>query len=274
MLLILAATCIFVGVVVDERERAGAALRANERRLRDQDAQLARITRLNAIGEMASTLAHELNQPLTAVRAHLRAAQRRLEADPPTLDAARTDLRDGVVQIDHAAGIIRRLREFLRRGDPRRAAVDAAALAREVLTLAEREAQRGAVRLVLHIPAPLPPVLADRVEIQQVLLNLIRNAAEASRAAPRDRRVEVALTTVAQGRAVEFAVRDDGTGIAPEIRARLFAAFATTKPHGLGLGLAISRTIVEAHGGRIWLESSDERGTELRFTLPVAEERR
>ena len=95
-----------------------------------------------------------------------------------------------------------------------------------------------------------------------------------SRAAPRDRRVEVALTTVAQGRAVEFAVRDDGTGIAPEIRARLFAAFATTKPHGLGLGLAISRTIVEAHGGRIWLESSDERGTELRFTLPVAEERR
>jgi signal transduction histidine kinase len=269
LLLILAATCIFVGVVVDERERAGAALRANERRLRDQDAQLARITRLNAIGEMASTLAHELNQPLTAVRAHLRAAQRRLEADPPTLDAARTDLRDGVVQIDHAAGIIRRLREFLRRGDPRRAAVDAAALAREVLALAERE-----VRLVLHIPAPPPPVLADRVEIQQVLLNLVRNAAEASRAAPRDRRVELALTVAAEGRAVEFAVRDDGSGIAPEIRARLFAAFATTKPHGLGLGLAISRTIVEAHGGRIWLESSDESGTEFRFTLPVAEERR
>lgn len=269
LLFILAASCIFVGVVVDERERAGAALSANEKLLREQDAQLARIMRLNAIGEMASTLAHELSQPLTAVRAHLRAALRRLEAGEPDLAAARGDLRHGVTQVDLAAGIIRRLREYLGRGEPRREAIDPLAVARDALALAGPDAERGGVRVVLHAPALLPPVLADRVQVQQVLLNLVRNAVEASRMGEGSRVVSVGLRA-SEGQAIEVSVHDEGPGLAEEIRPRLFAAFATTRPHGLGLGLAISRTIVEAHGGRIWLERPGPDGTEFRFTLPLA----
>jgi two-component system sensor kinase FixL len=271
LLFILASTCIFVGVVVDERERVGAALRRNERLLREQDAQLARVMRLNAIGEMASTLAHELNQPLTAVRARLRAALRRIESQGAPLADARADLEQGVTQIDLAAGIIRRLREFLRRGEPRRVACDPLTLLRDALALAETDAARNAVRLTLLAPGPVPKVRADPIQIQQVLLNLLRNAAESARGAARTRGVAVALRRGATGDCAEIAVRDDGAGIDPEMRERLFAAFATTKPHGLGLGLAISRTIVEAHGGRIWLESTGPGGTEFRFTLPFAE---
>ena len=266
---ILSATCIFVGIVVDERERAGAALRANEKLLREQDAQLARVMRLDAIGEMASTLSHEITQPLTAVRAHLRAALRRLEAGATGIEAATTDLRHGVTQVDLAAGIIRRLREFLGRGEPHREAIDPLALVRDALALAAPDAERGGVRVVLHAPALLPAVLVDRIQMQQVLLNLLRNAVEASRAGDGARLVSVGLRA-SDGEAIEVSVHDDGPGIAEEIRPRLFAAFATTRPHGLGLGLAISRTIVEAHGGRIWLERPGPDGTEFRFTLPLA----
>ena len=266
---VLSATCIFVGVVVDERERAAAALRAYEKLLLEQGAQLARVMRLNAIGEMASTLAHELSQPLTAVRAHLRAALRRLEAGEPDIANASTDLRHGVTQVDLAAGIIRRLREFLGRGEPRREPVDPLAVARDALALVGADAARADVRTVLHAPALLPAVLADRVQVQQVLLNLLRNALEASRAGSGSRVVSVGLR-LSDGHAIEVSVHDDGPGIAAEIRPRLFAAFATNRPHGLGLGLAISRTIVEAHGGRIWLERPGPDGTEFRFTLPVA----
>jgi two-component system sensor kinase FixL len=269
LMLILSATSLFVGVVVTERERASAELRENERRLRAQDALIARNARLNSIGQMGSILAHELNQPLTAIRAYMRAAARSLSGPSAKLDEASADLERGISQVDLAATIIRRLREFLRRPEQRRSPVAPEKLLRDTMDLVESDANRLGIALQADADADLPPIAVDEVQIKQVLLNLVRNAMDALSDRTGERAIVVRAQRAGIGSGVEIVVRDGGGGISAEIRERLFSAFATTKKHGLGLGLAISRTIVEEHGGRIWLEATGPDGSEFRVFLPA-----
>jgi PAS domain S-box-containing protein len=240
-----------------------------EARAREHEAELAHVSRLSVAGEMASALAHELNQPLTAILAYTQGCRRILAADgdvPPRLVAA----FDAVVQqAERAGSIIQRLREFLREGVSRRSTVAVEELVREALGLAEIEAAQSGISVRLELPPDLPFVIADRIQIEQVLVNLVRNAVEAIVEASPARR-EITIAARAAEGAVEVAVTDTGPGVAPQVKDRLFQPFVTMKTRGMGLGLSISRSIVEAHGGRLWTVSREGAGAQFRFTLPLA----
>lgn len=269
LMLILSAAGLVVGIVVSERTAAHEALHRNEAKLREQEHQLAQSARLNTVGQMASVLAHEINQPLTAVRAYLRAATRSMALTDGDMAAAARDLQLATKQVDLAASIIRRLREFLRRGTPRREAVYPGELVSETLALLEAVAKRRGITLETVAAAGLPALIVDGIQIKQVLVNLVRNAIEAVPATHPIRTVTVGASVSADGTSIEFAIRDSGEGIPPMMKDRLFTTFATSKSSGLGLGLATSLTIVEAHNGRIWLHSTDSGGTDFRILLPI-----
>jgi two-component system, LuxR family, sensor kinase FixL len=269
--------------VVRERLRAEAALRASEARLRELQAELLHVSRLSAAGEMAAALAHELNQPLTAAASAVQAARRTLaSASPEGLDGQPPEVREAMdlaaEQARRAGQIVRRLRDFVARGeaDPRLESLPR--LVEEAAALALVGAKERRVAVALRIEPGLPPVLADRVQVQQVLFNLMRNALEAmddgqgpargGGEAPRRRELVVAAGPAGAG-SVEVAVVDTGPGLAPEVAGRLFEPFVSTKPEGMGVGLSICRSIVEAHGGRLWAEPNPGGGTVFRFTLPA-----
>lgn len=268
LMLILSTTSLFVGLLVEERQKATAELRLREQRLREQDAQIARSARLNSVGQMAAVLAHELNQPLAAIRAHLRAAARRLAAHDAEVAGVADELERGVAQVDLAAAVIRRVRQFVRRGEPRRSQIDPGILLREAIVLGESAARARGVDVDLDVAAALPRVMVDEFQIKQVVLNLMLNAIEAMAPDAQTREIRASVRTLSDG-AVEFAIRDSGSGMPEARRAQLFTSFVSSKAEGLGLGLAIARTIVEAHGGRLWLEATGPRGSEFRFVLPV-----
>jgi PAS domain S-box-containing protein len=269
-----------LGVVRDitERKRTEAALLENEARLRELQAELLHVSRLSTAGEMASTLAHELNQPLTAVASAVNAARRML-ASSPDCPAARADIREAMdlaaEQALRAGQILRRLRDFVSRdGEVDKQVEDLAKLAEDAGALALAGAKERGVPIRFRFDPRLPPVLADRIQIQQVLLNLIRNALEAMQQevagdkAPHRR--ELTVTAAATGpELVEVAVADIGPGLAPEVEGRLFCPFVSTKPGGMGMGLSICRSIVEAHGGTIRADPNPVGGTVFRFTLPT-----
>mgnify|MGYP001809886775 CR=1 FL=1 len=265
-MLILTLSTLFLGVAVTGRRRASDGLR------RRQD-QLDRCARLSLAGEMAAALAHEINQPLSAALTYARAAGRLLDsgtADPVRLRAA---LTGAASQTERAGAIVRSLREFIGRGELDRRPQDLPALVREALALVDSDRQRAGIRVELALARGLPPLLVDTVQVQQVLVNLLRNAIEALESGGRAGRRQLALTAWRDpdGRvAVEIA--DSGPGLDPELAGRLFQPFATTKAAGMGLGLAICRTIIEAHGGRLWLAGNGPRGCAFRFTLPVVEQ--
>ncbi|MGQ9371020.1 sensor histidine kinase [Azospirillum sp. ST 5-10] len=244
---------------IAERERAeAAALRLREER--DQ------LSRLGIVGEMASNIAHELNQPLGAIANYAHGMSRILDAREPDLAMLRQGAGAVAQQAERATAIIQRTRGFVRRRDAQRSAVDLNAVVVETLSLFG--APRG-VPIHTDLAAALPTVRADKAELQQVLLNLLQNAVDATLDVGRG---AVAVRTAASGGMVEVAVRDDGPGIPAEGAARMFEPFYTTKPDGLGLGLAICRTIVERHGGRIWAAANPGGGLTMRFILPPAEE--
>ncbi len=259
---------IYVAIARDISARKQA-----ERRLKEHEAELAHAARLTTTGEMAAALAHEINQPLTALISFARACQALLKA--PTGSGASTRqasaLIDQTVQQAVRAGeIIRRTREFLRRGDTRPARIALAEVCKAVLDLVRSEAAQNKVSVTTDFAGDLPPVFADPIQIEQVLLNLIRNSMEAMKGAAADTRAIViaAARSSDDPGAIEIAVRDTGPGFPPEMAARLFTPFSTTKDSGMGLGLAISRSIIEAHGGRIWMNESSQ-GADIRFTLPA-----
>lgn len=261
LMLALAITALFLGAAVSERRRAAAALREHQ-------AQLALISRLSVTGEMASALAHELNQPLLAAIAYARAAQRLLGADgPPRVG----DLIDkAVAQAERAGEVVRGLRTFLRNAPPDIVPVPPAAIVAETLALARADAAYNAVSLRLEAGDAVPPVLADRVQIEQILLNLIHNSVDAIAAAGCTRREIVVRLRADPPGGVVFEVEDSGPGVAPEMVGRLYSPFATTKPAGMGLGLPICRSISEAHGGRLWLDETYAGGARFRLRLPCA----
>ncbi|WP_422577253.1 PAS domain S-box protein [Phenylobacterium sp.] len=250
----------FTGFVRDLSET-----QATERRLQDLQAELVHVSRLTALGEMASALAHELNQPLSAIANYVKGSVRILDQDQPDAAKVRNALVQAGDQALRAGEIIRRLRDFVSKGESERRVEPLAKLIEEAGALAMIGAKETGVRVTFAISAETPYVLADKVQVQQVLLNLMRNAVEAMQESPR--RDLTVTSTPGEDDTVLIQVTDTGPGISPEVAARLFQPFVTSKSNGMGVGLSISRTIIEAHGGRIWAESAPGGGTIFSFTL-------
>lgn len=256
----------FTGFVRDLTER-----QHTEARLQELQSELIHISRLGAMGEMASTLAHELNQPLSAIANYQTGALFFLDqCKDETASVLREPLQNAADQAIRAGEIIRRMRNFVSRGETDREAVHLGRLVEEACALALVGSKEMELRVKLHLDAGASLVFVDKVQIQQVILNLARNAIEAMADAPRR---ELTLATEIKDTMLAIvSVTDTGSGIAPEIAEQLFQPFVTTKADGLGVGLSVSRTIIEAHGGKIWIEDNPGGGTCFRFTLPIASE--
>ena len=251
----------FTGFIRDLTER-----QRTETRLQELQSELVHMSRFTALGEMASTLAHEINQPLTAITNYLKGCRRILERmEGDTVPMLRDAVNEAGEQALRAGQVIRHLREFVARGESERHIENLPKLVEEASALSLVGAKEQGVRVVFDFDPSAPYVLADRIQIQQVLLNLIRNAIEAMQEMER-RELKVATRNLDDGH-VELSVQDTGPGLAPEVAAQLFQPFVTTKKHGMGVGLSICRTIVEAHGGKIWADSKQGEGTAFRFTL-------
>ncbi len=261
----------FTGFIRDLTER-----QRTERQLQELQTELARLSRLTAMGEMASTLAHEINQPLSAISNYLQGCNRLLEGiDHPNATKVRDALAETTKQTLRAGSIIRQLREFVTHGETERHAEDINKLVEEASALGLVGAKDEGVKARFHCDPRVGLVMVEKVQIQQVLLNLMRNAIEAMEGCERK---ELLVATAPADPAkdekgrdlVEVSVADTGSGISDVIAARLFQPFVTTKPAGMGVGLSISKRIIEAHGGRIWAEPNPGGGTVFRFTLEPA----
>ena len=272
--------------IVVDRDQAGEPLallatmndvterRAAEEKLRKAQEALAHVTRLTTLGELSASIAHEINQPLAAIVNNANASLVLLSDREPNLDEVQAALKDVVNDVERASAIVERVRRMSRRSAQQQTPCRIHEIVDNVVALATRMSVQRSVAIDTEIPSSLPPVLGDRVQLEQVLLNLVVNAMDAmSEVEPSERRVEVrAITEAEEGRqSVTVRVADHGVGLKPEEIPRLFEAFYTTKPAGLGLGLAISRSIVEAHGGRLWAEPTREKGAVFAFRIPAAQ---
>lgn len=247
--------------ITDRRQMEEAALRHQER--------LEQTSRLITMGEMASSLAHELNQPLSAIANYCMGCVNRLKAGDYRQEEILAAMEKASVQAERAGKIIRRTREFVKKSAPVRAPVALAEIVEEAIGFADIEARKAAVPIRIDIPADLPPVFADRVMIEQVVLNLVKNGIESMQQTPPGERA-LALAARLDGEGmVEVAVADRGCGLSEGQVERLFTPFFTTKAEGMGMGLNICRSIVEYHGGRLWLAPNPGGGSVFRFTLPV-----
>lgn len=268
-LLALTTTGLFVGAEVNARIRSERLVKEAEAKLAEMKVEAAQAGRLALVDSMASTLAHEITQPMTAARALMRTAQVLIAGATPDLPRAETNMGTAIAQIDHAANVLRRTRDFLKRRSLIVSPVNVRSLVDETLLLARPEAEARGVMLDADLENAYLSVMADRVQLQQVLLNLIHNAVEA-RPEKADRGiVRITVERKSNPDRMEFAVADNGPGIPAKLRKGLFDPMRTSKREGLGLGLAICLTIVEAHRGRIWLHSGAPGATELRFWIPL-----
>ncbi|WP_336958940.1 PAS domain S-box protein [Sphingobium aquiterrae] len=255
----------FTGFIRDLTER-----QRTERRLQDLQAELAHTTRVTAMGTLASALAHELNQPLTAIANYMEAARDLLAQDGPVdRDLLAEAMDESAGQALRAGEIIRSLREFIRRGEPDRQPEPLRSLLSEGAALAFISIESRGIDMDIHVDAAIGMVMVNRVQMQQVIINLVRNAVEAM-AGRSVRILRISANRTEDGR-VEVTVADSGPGLDPDISRRLFTPFSTTKATGMGVGLSISQTIVEGHGGRIWAEPSQWGGTAFHFTIDNAE---
>ena len=256
----------YVGTTIDitERKRAEEA----REKLRQLEADLAHMNRVNMMGELAAALAHEIKQPITATVTNAGACLRFLEMKRPDILEAREAASGTVGSATRAAEIIDRVRALFKKTAPQWEPVNINELIREIALLLQNEIRRHSVAVHLGLAENLPEVMADRVQLQQVLMNLMLNAIEAMRGVTAHIEINSQLTDDGQ---LLIAVSDTGLGLPTEKADQIFDAFFTTKPQGTGMGLAISRSIVESHGGRLWASSNSGRGATFRFTLPYEE---
>jgi len=245
---------------IAERQRAEAALRAAQR-------ELVRTSRLNTMGQLSASIAHEVNQPLTAVMSNAASCVRWLESDTADLEEAKAAARRVVRDTERASGIIRKVREMVRRGLPEMIPVNLNDTIHGALDLAAVEIDTNRIEVRLDLASPLPAIVGDRVQLQQLFLNIVLNAIDAMRGHSAVRKLHVRSFEAARQLVVEF--EDTGPGGPPEIAQRLFEAFVTTKEQGMGLGLSICRTIAEGHGGSIAAFPASPSGAIFRLTFPV-----
>jgi PAS domain S-box-containing protein len=253
----------FVGVAMD----VTASRRAEEERerLREQLAHLARLNRVTTMGELTASLAHEINQPIGAAVTNAQACLQFLNRDQPDVPEAREAALEMTRDARRAADIIARVRSLYQKGSSTLEIVDINELIREMVVLLHNEANRNSVTMRTELGEPLPPVMADRVQLQQVFMNLMLNGIEAMQ----DTAGELSIKSqLAEGGQLLLSVSDNGVGLPTGKADDIFSAFLTTKPQGTGLGLAITRSIVESHGGRVWASADSGRGTTFHFTLP------
>lgn len=259
---------LFTGFIRDLTERQQA-----ERRVADLQAELAHAGRVTAMGTLAAALAHELNQPLTAIANYMEAGRDLLDMDGPVdRDMLREAMRESAGQALRAGEIIRSLREFIKRGETMRQPEALRGLLAEGAALAFIGIDSRGIDMDVSVDPAIGRVMVNRVQLQQVVINLVKNAVEAMQDRPvRILRVTAAPATDMPGK-VEVVVADSGPGLDPDMSRTLFTPFSTTKARGMGVGLSISQTIVEGHGGRIWAASSPWGGTAFHFTLDIAED--
>jgi PAS domain S-box-containing protein len=256
----------YIGSCIDITERRGA-----EEEFVRQREELARMARVTTMGELTGSLAHELNQPLGAILSNAEAAELLLAADPPALGEVRAILADIAKDSRRGGEVIRRMRRLFRKGELELQPHDLNDLLRDVAGLTNADALNRGVVVSLDLAPDLPPVWGDRVHLQQVVLNLMLNGMEAMGGLPPAERALVVRTRPAGPQTVEVEVEDRGAGIPAQILPRIFEPFYTTKPGGMGMGLSIVRSIVEAHGGRAWAGNNPERGATFRFTVPMGQ---
>jgi len=257
---------------ISERKVVEETLRSKDHALQMARTELARVSRLTTLGELTASIAHEVNQPLGAMVTNAAACSRWLAAKPPEMREARAALDNIVSDGKRAGEVIQRIRGLTKRQMPRMELLDVNRKIAEVVALAEHELTSQRIALRTELDRTLPQVAGDRVQLQQVLLNLILNAIEAM-SSVQDRPRELAIVSRrSDGNAVMVEVRDSGPGLDARAAERVFEAFYTTKPEGIGIGLSISRSIVEAHGGRLWVNPNEPYGAVFRFTVPLASE--
>jgi C4-dicarboxylate-specific signal transduction histidine kinase len=243
-----------------------------EKRMQELQSELAYMSRLTAMGEMGSTLAHEVNQPLTAIAGYLKGCGMILDRiEGEYVPMLRQGIEGAAEEALRAGEVIRQLRTFVARGETDQEIEDLRKLIEEASALALAGAKDKGIKVEFDLPHTSPKVLVSRVQIQQVLLNLVRNAMEAMQDVD-ERHLAIKAELEDEGAMVRLSVKDTGTGLAPSVQEKLFTPFTTTKKSGMGVGLSICRTIVEAHGGKIWAESSPGDGTTFCFTLKAVKE--
>jgi signal transduction histidine kinase len=255
----------YVGTAVDITERKLAE--AERERLRQMESDLARVNRVSMMGELAASLAHEIKQPIAAAATNAKTSLRWLQRELPDVDEACEALSRIVKDVNRAADIIDRNRALYRRDTPKREMVNVNELVREMMALLHDAANRNAVSIRAELDGALPAITADRVQLQQVLMNLMLNGIEAMK----DTSGELTITSKkAEDGEVLFSVSDAGIGLPGENAERIFDAFFTTKAQGTGMGLSISRRIIESHGGRLWATTNPVKGATLQFTIRTA----
>lgn len=258
------------------REWIGAAVditqeRENALTVQRQRDELAHVARITTMGGLATSLAHELNQPLTAILSNAQAAQRFLATDPSDVGEVRAILQDIVDDNRRASEVIRRLRELVKKGELEVTSLELADVIRDVVLLIHSDAILHNVNIVIEMAPGSPRIQGDRVQLQQVMLNLLLNAFQSMKDSPGSER-QLTVRSEFDGHTVTIAVRDRGVGLKEDQLEKMFQPFYTTKSDGLGMGLAISRSIIEAHGGRLWAENNPDQGATLYFSVPVAHE--
>ncbi|MGF6935584.1 PAS domain S-box-containing protein [Paraburkholderia sp. UCT70] len=260
-----------VAFVLDltERKRAEEKVRESERRYREMQVELAHSNRVDTVGQLAASIAHEISQPIAATVTNAQAGLRWLSAQPPDVERVRQGLRRIVDDGSRAGDVLGRIRELIKKAPPRKERVDLNVAIHEVIEFTRGEAMKHGVSVQTQLADGLPLIEGDRVELQQVLLNLVINAIEAMGGVSDGVREVLVSTSEAGTGCVLVAVRDSGPGVAVDSAERVFAPFYTTKPTGLGMGLSICRSIIEAHGGRLWASANVPRGAVFQFTVPV-----
>jgi len=277
IVLVCLAQAVMIGLLLVERARSRRAadeLRRAEAVAEEQRRELAHLSRVSMLGELSGTLAHELNQPLAAMLINAQTAQQYLGRTPPNLDEVAKSIEAIVESDQRASEIVVRHRRMLKRGEPQAQPLQLNDLAREVLDLAKGDLDRQRVSRSLELDPTLPPISGDRVQLQQVLLNLVLNACDSMGHMPESHRSLRIRTSLDRPGSVHLQVADQGPGIPSADLERIFEPFVTSKPQGLGLGLSICRTIVTAHGGHIYATNEPERGAALHVVLPGSAETR